>query len=97
VVHASGGKEAIEIAAKTGSGIHLLVTDVVMPGMSGKELAEKLCGTFPKLKVLYTSGYTADVIVHHGVLDAGVQFLPKPYTPSALARKVREVLDMSKA
>ena len=64
-----------------------------MPQMGGKVMAEWLKTTYPDLKVLFTSGYTGDTIAHHGVLDAGVEFLPKPYTPAILARKVREVLD----
>jgi CheY-like chemotaxis protein len=93
VVHAPGGREALVKAEEMAMRIDLLVTDVVMPGMSGRDLAEKLRERNPKLKVLFTSGYTANVIVHHGVLDEGVQFLPKPFSPNDLARKVREVLD----
>jgi CheY-like chemotaxis protein len=92
VMHAPSGADALR-AAETGPRIDLLLTDVVMPGLSGRDVAERLQSRWPGIKVLYASGYTADVIVHHGVLDADVQFLPKPFTPEALARKVREVLD----
>jgi len=64
-----------------------------MPQMDGKVMAESLKSTFPKLKILFTSGYTDDVIAHHGVLDPEVAFLPKPYTPSTLTQKVRDLLD----
>jgi two-component system cell cycle sensor histidine kinase/response regulator CckA len=73
--------------------IQLLLTDVIMPGVNGRELAQQLAGFNPRIKVLYMSGYTDNAIVHHGVLDAGNYFLQKPFTPSGLAGKVREVLD----
>ena len=85
--------EALRLAARHEGSIHLLVTDVVMPGMSGREVADRLLHTRPDLKVLFMSGYTDSAIVHHGVLDPGTPFLHKPFTPDALARKVRDVLD----
>ena len=85
--------EALRLAARHEGSIHLLVTDVVMPGMSGREVADRLLHTRPDVKVLFMSGYTDSAIVHHGVLDPGTPFLHKPFTPDALARKVRDVLD----
>jgi PAS domain S-box-containing protein len=94
VIEASDGEEAIKAAQKnSGKEIHLLLTDVIMPGMSGRELAVTLGLQHPNLKVLYMSGYTDDAIVHHGVLEEGVNYIQKPFTLDALARKVREVLD----
>jgi CheY-like chemotaxis protein len=93
VLQARVGAEAIAEAQGYGDRIDLLLTDVVMPGMNGAELAAQLVPHHPGMKVLFTSGYTEDVISHHGVLAEGVSFLGKPYTPSALARKVREVID----
>jgi response regulator RpfG family c-di-GMP phosphodiesterase len=87
------GDEAIALAGEHGERIDLLLTDVVMPGMSGRELANRLTRIHPETRVLFTSGYTDNAIVHHGVLDEGVSFIGKPYSPSALAKKVREVLD----
>ncbi len=94
VIEASHGEEAIKAAQENpGKKIHLLLTDVVMPGMSGRELAVTLGLQHPNLKVLYMSGYTDNAIVHHGVLEEGVNYIQKPFTLDALARKVREVLD----
>jgi two-component SAPR family response regulator len=73
----------------------LLFTDVVMPHMSGKELADQVRVLYPLTKILFTSAYTENAIVHQGVLDKGMALLQKPFTPSALAKKVREVLDQS--
>ncbi|HLK61617.1 MAG TPA: ATP-binding protein [Chthonomonadaceae bacterium] len=93
VFEASDGAKALVRSANHPGEIHLLLTDVVMPLMSGRQLAEQLERTRPGLRILYASGYTDNTIIHHGVLDAGVTFLQKPYTHSALAQKVREVLD----
>jgi two-component system, cell cycle sensor histidine kinase and response regulator CckA len=72
--------------------IHLIITDVVMPGMNGKELKERLQALRPGLRCLYISGYTADVIAQHGVIEEGLHFLQKPFTLQGLAEKIREVL-----
>jgi PAS domain S-box-containing protein len=87
-------REALEISGKFDRPIHLLLTDVVMPGMSGRDVAEKISAVRPTTKILYMSGYTDNAIAHHGVLKPGVPFLQKPFTPDALALKVREVLDV---
>ncbi len=92
---ACNAHDAIAIAAEYDGPIHLIVTDVVMPHMSGRELAEKLARSRPETAVLYVSGYTDDAIVHHGVLEADAAFLQKPFTPTALAEKARAVLDQA--
>ncbi|MCS6924162.1 MAG: response regulator, partial [Fimbriimonadales bacterium] len=93
VLTANSPAEALQLVQTYSEPIQLLVTDVVMPVMSGRELADYVMRIYPHIKVLYVSGYTENTIVHHGVLDEGIQFLPKPYTPSQLVQKVREVLD----
>src|SRR3989338_3474274 len=93
VLEASSGQEALRASAAHKGPIHLLATDVVMPELSGRETADILSLKRPETRVLYMSGYTDEAIVRHGILEEGVQFLPKPFTPEALARKVREVLD----
>jgi PAS domain S-box-containing protein len=93
VLEASGGSQALSISEEYQSSIDLLATDVVMPHMSGRELAERLLLLRPNIKILYMSGYTDDTIVHHGLADPSITFLQKPFTPAELAHKVREVLD----
>ncbi len=93
VLAAANGDEALQVSAQHPGVIHLLLTDVVMPGMSGRVLAQQLTQMRPDIKVLYMSGYTDNAIVHHGVLDAGTQLLSKPFAATELTRKVRELLD----
>src|SRR5438132_716172 len=93
VLEASQGKEALLLSGQHKGLIHMMVTDTVMPGMSRRELAERLKPLRPNMKALFMSVYTDKAIVHHGELDPGTAFLQKPFTPDALARKVREVLD----
>jgi two-component system, cell cycle sensor histidine kinase and response regulator CckA len=93
VLEADHGEAALHIVSGHAGKIDMLITDVVMPGMSGRELSAQLCSSYPYTKVLYLSGYTEDAIAHEGVLDSGTAFLQKPFTLQMLARKVREVLD----
>jgi CheY-like chemotaxis protein len=92
VLTAPDGVRALELVASHPQRIHLLITDVVMPRMGGFELATKLAERQPGLRVLYSSGYTESAIVEQGVLAEGINFLQKPYSPSTLARRVREAL-----
>jgi two-component system, cell cycle sensor histidine kinase and response regulator CckA len=93
VLSASDGKLALDVCASHVGEIDLLLTDVVMPQMSGRRLAEHMKTTHPRTRVLYMSGYTDDAILRHGVIEETAAFMEKPYSPDALARKVREVLD----
>jgi DNA-binding response OmpR family regulator len=92
VLSAAHPEDALALSAKHDGPIDLLLTDVVMPKLSGTALAEKLRETRPELRVLFTSGYTENTIVHHGVLDEGVNFLPKPVTPGRLLEAISAVL-----
>jgi len=93
VLEAANGEEALRITQQAGVAIQLLLTDVVMPHIGGRDLAARLKALQPTVKAVFASGYTDDVVVHHGIVDPGVAFLQKPYAPAALVRKVREVLD----
>jgi PAS domain S-box-containing protein len=93
ILSAARGEDALRLGTEHAGTIHLLLTDVVMPQMSGREVAERLLPLRPGMKVLYLSGYTDDAMVQHGVRESGMAFLAKPFTPAVLARKVREVLD----
>jgi CheY-like chemotaxis protein len=97
VLDALDGKAALAEAAEHDGPIHLLLTDVVMPDMSGRQLAEQVKERRPDIRVLFVSGYTDDAIIRHGILEPGIAFLQKPFSPDVLARKVREVLESSPA
>lgn len=93
VIEASSPADALKLAADCQETLHLLLTDVIMPTMNGPQLHQKLTAIYPGLKVLFMSGYTNNVIVHHGILDEGVNFLQKPFTIQSLSQKVRKVLN----
>jgi CheY-like chemotaxis protein len=93
ILEAEDGREAVQVAQNYQGDIQLVVTDVVMPYLGGRQLAERLEAMRPGLKILFLSGYTDDAVVRHGILEADVAFLQKPFTPNALAQKVRNVLD----
>ncbi|HLG15500.1 MAG TPA: PAS domain S-box protein [Blastocatellia bacterium] len=96
VLEAAGAEQALQHCSQHRDPIHLMVTDVVMPVMCGRELAARISGSHPETKVLYMSGYTDDAIVHHGILDGTTAFMQKPFTPFGFASRVREVLDDSR-
>ncbi len=93
VLEAASGAEALDLARRHSGAIHLLLTDVIMPGMGGRRLATAVAAVHPETRVLFMSGYTDDAVLRHRVREPGVGFLPKPFAPEALARKVREALD----
>jgi len=93
VLVASDGPKALELAARAPGRIHLLLTDIVMPGLNGSEVAQALARLQGDIRVLYVSGYTADAIAERGVLDSGVDLLQKPFTPASLLARIRETLD----
>jgi two-component system, cell cycle sensor histidine kinase and response regulator CckA len=93
VIEALNPEDAVRLSGDPAKEIHLLLTDVVMPGMSGHDLAKRLTARHPNLRVLYMSGYAYDVFAEGGKLEEGVSFLQKPFTPRALAQRVRETLD----
>lgn len=93
VLAATNSEEVLRLLERHERPVHLMLTDVVMPGLSGRDLANRVTARYPAVKVIFTSGYTDDAIAHHGVLDEGTDFLSKPYTGVELTRKVREVLD----
>jgi CheY-like chemotaxis protein len=93
VLEAADGQEALRAAKEFSGEIQLVVTDIVMPQMNGRELVSQIEANRPDTKVLYTSGYTDEAIVRHGILDPNVAFLPKPFTAADLERMVREVIN----
>jgi DNA-binding NtrC family response regulator len=93
VINAQNPEDAEHQARSNGGQIHLLLTDVMMPGISGRELAKRITSRHPHIRVLYMSGYTNNVIAEDGMLEAGLSFLQKPFTPQTLVQKVRETLD----
>jgi CheY-like chemotaxis protein len=97
VIPAASGEEALVIARESGERLDMVVTDVVMPGLTGREVVDELRRSLPDIPALFVSGYTQDAIAQRGVLDSGVEFLPKPFTPSTLVARVRAMLDTGRA
>ncbi len=97
MIEAADGHAALELVARTAGPIHLLMTDVVMPSVSGRELAERIEKLRPGIKVLYMSGYTDQAVVHHGILESDAVLLQKPFTLATLAEKLREILSVEVA
>jgi len=93
VLTANDGDDALTIATADGGPIDLLITDVVMPGVGARELADRVRSNHPRARVIYMSGYTDDNVVQRGILEHSVEFLQKPFSPAALLKKVRAVLD----
>ena len=93
VLEAPSAEAALDIAARYSGTIHLLLTDVIMPGLNGRDLATRLADLRPGTRVIFMSGYTDDAVTRHGVLEPGSAYVQKPFTPDGIARKVREVLD----
>lgn len=85
----------MEFIARGGKGLHLLITDVILPGMDGRKVAREVAVLCPGIPVLYVSGYTGDAIVHHGIIEEGLEFLSKPFTAGELLTRVRTLLDAS--
>jgi signal transduction histidine kinase/ActR/RegA family two-component response regulator len=97
ILEAANGEEALRVAGRHSGPIHLLLTDVIMPGMSGREAAQRLTARYPDLRVLYLSGYTDDALGEHGILEPDIDFLHKPFNQNSLIRKVRELLDANRS
>jgi CheY-like chemotaxis protein len=93
VLQAVDGPQALELAERHNGRIDVLLTDVVLPGMNGRELAERFKTARPTIKLIYTSGYAQDIIADHGVLHSGVAYMHKPYTAAEIANKVREAIE----
>jgi CheY-like chemotaxis protein len=93
VLEAGSGDQALRLVEQYDGRIDLVLTDVVMPGMNGRMLIERLTGQLPDVKVLYMSGYTDDMVLRHGIVDAAVHLLQKPFTPLVLGQAVRKILD----
>jgi two-component system cell cycle sensor histidine kinase/response regulator CckA len=93
VITAETNEMLIQVLNDHDGAIHMLLTDVIMPDMNGKELFERLKPIYPEMKVIYMSGYTGNIIAHHGILEDGVHFIQKPFTMSMLTDKIRNVLD----